>query len=69
MRNVGEKVMVKSIGEVGTIIRADKPQPNYLIKFDDPRYTMCTYYESEVEDITLNSAEAEETNESNPEEK
>ena len=57
MRKVGEKVMVKSIGEVGTIIRADEPQPNYLVKFDDPRYNMCTYYESEVEDVTMNSAE------------
>lgn len=51
MRSVGEKVMVKSIGEIGTIVRADEPQPNYLVKFDDPRYTMCTYYENEVEDI------------------
>ena len=59
MRKVGEKVMVKSIGEIGTIVRADEPQPNYLIKFDDPRYTMCTYYEDEVEDVTLNSADVE----------
>ena len=51
MRKVGDKIMVKSIGEVGTIVRVDKPQPNYLVKFDDGRYTMCTYYEDEVQDI------------------
>lgn len=43
--------MVKDIGEIGTVIRADEPQPNYLIKFDDPKYYTCTYYESEVEEI------------------
>ncbi len=59
MRKVGEKVIVKSIGEIGTIVRADEPQPNYLIKFDDSRYNMCTYYEDEVEDVTLNSADTE----------
>ena len=59
MRKVVEKVMVKSIGEIGTIVRADEPQPNYLIKFDDGRYQMCTYYENEVEDVTMEAKEIE----------
>lgn len=57
MFDVGDKVIVSNIGEVGTVVRVDKPQPNYLIKFDDPRYTTCTYYESELEQVTLNSAD------------
>lgn len=59
MRKVGEKVMVKSIGEIGTIVRVDEPQPNYLIKFDDGHYQMCTYYESEIEDVTMEAKEVE----------
>lgn len=48
---VGDKVVVKNIGEIGTVIRVDRPQFNYLVKFDNSRYTTCTYYEDELQDI------------------
>jgi hypothetical protein len=48
---VGDKVVIKSIGEIGTVIRVDKPQFNYLIKPDKKNFTMGTYYEDELQDI------------------
>ena len=48
---VGDKVVVKNIGEIGTVIRVDRPQFNYLVKFDNSLYTTCTYYEDELQDI------------------
>lgn len=49
--NVGDKVIIKSIGEIGTVVRVDKPQFNYLIKPDKKNFTMGTYYEDELQDI------------------
>ena len=49
--NVGDKVMIKSIGEIGTVVRVDRPQFNYLIKPDKKNFTMGTYYEDELQDI------------------
>lgn len=51
MFNVGDKVMINSIGEIGTVLRADEAEPHYLIKPDDPRYNLCVYRESELEEI------------------
>ena len=48
---VGDKVVIKGIGEIGTVIRVDEPQFNYLIKPDKRNYTMGTYYEDELQDI------------------
>lgn len=48
---VGDKVVIKSIGEIGTVIRVDEPQFNYLIKPDKKNYTMGTYYENELQNI------------------
>ena len=48
---VGDKVVIKSIGEVGTVIRVDEPQFNYLIKPDKKNYMMGTYYEDELQSI------------------
>jgi hypothetical protein len=48
---VGDKVVIKSIGEVGTVIRVDKPQFNYLVKPDKKNFIMGTYYEDELQDI------------------